>query len=71
MATLEAKPAVLPPPPLFLLLSMTFYGTDHPFDQFGSAALAASPPKLLPIPSLLTERARREAEKVLTLWVLC
>jgi len=31
------------------------YGMEYPFGQFGSAALAMSPPKILPTPSLLVE----------------
>jgi len=29
------------------------YGMEYPFDQFGSAVLAMSPPKILATPSLL------------------
>lgn len=71
MATSEAKIPLLPPPPLLLLLNMMLYGMDHPYDHFGSAVPAVSPPSLLPVSSLLTGGAEREAEKVLMLCELC
>ncbi|PKU43514.1 hypothetical protein llap_6189 [Limosa lapponica baueri] len=35
------------------IAEQTSYGMENPFDQFGSAVLALSPPNILPTPSLL------------------
>jgi len=43
--------------PLVYILSVTSYGTEYPFGQFGSAVPAVSPPVFLCIPSLLAGRA--------------
>lgn len=42
-------------------------GRERPFGQFGSAAPAVSPPKLLPTPSLLAGGTEGEQEKAVTL----
>ena len=45
----SAPPSQLPP---VYILGMTSYSMEHPFGQFGSAVLAASPPSFLCTPSL-------------------
>lgn len=47
-----------------LLLSMTSYGMDYLFCQFGSSVPAVSSPYFLPTPSLLTLDGCRGSEKV-------
>lgn len=51
MATMEKLYTHTQTPSSFLLLSMA-YGKEYPFSQLGSAVMAMSPPKLLPILSL-------------------
>jgi len=53
------------PPPTFLLLSMTPYGTEFPSGQLGSGVPAVSPPNFSCTPSLLAGRAVWGAEKAL------
>ncbi|GAB0188317.1 hypothetical protein GRJ2_001297000 [Grus japonensis] len=43
-------PCLLANPPSYVL-SMTSYGTEYPFGQFGSAVLAVSPPSFLGTPA--------------------
>jgi len=52
----------LPSSPQFLLLSMTPYGMEHPFGQFGSDVLALISPSFLWIPS--SPLARHEKQKL-------
>ena len=52
-------------PPVYTLTRMP-YDMEHPFGQFGSAALAVSPPSSPHTRGLLAGRAAWEAEKSLT-----
>ena len=54
--------------PQLYMLSMTSYGMEYPFGQFGSAVLCVSPPNFLGTPSPLAGGVVWEAEKALALW---
>ena len=56
-------------PPVYIL-DMTSHGMEYPFGQFGSAALAVSPPSFL-CPSSLLAGWAWEAEKSLTWYKHC
>ena len=60
--------AAIPPPPLppVSILDVVSHGMEYPVGQFGSAALAVSPPNFL-CPSSLLAGWASEAEKSLTL----
>lgn len=55
----------------FLLLWGWHYMQWDPFDQLGSDVLAASPPSLLPTPSLLSKGPKWETAKALELYKDC
>jgi len=64
-----------PPPSFFFsplcMLSMTSYGMESPFGQWGSAVLAVSPPIFFCTPSLLAGGVLGRADKTLTLCKDC
>jgi len=49
----------MPPLLLAFIAEQMSYGIQYPFGQFVSAVLAISPPKILPILSLLGEEGKR------------
>ena len=64
---ISSRAAIRPPgqlPPVYIL-GMTSHGMENPIGQFGSAALAVSPPNSL-CPSGLIAGWAGEAEKSLT-----
>ena len=53
----EQQPPSPQPTSPVCLFSMTSYGMEYPFGQFGPAVPAVSPPSFLCTPSLLVGRA--------------